>query len=245
MLLLKHGYAPSATVEQARTPSSSSISSPSYQDKFTVANAKKISELDSTRDLYEMREHLRAKVAIAVDKLTTVRGELEKSADRLMASRSTDAYDASMSYSPSSSSSSSSSSAKTELRTLVLDLSRQLEVAEAEYVAVNKDYESIELQLTDMINKIREESVVVSSSSSSSSKPTPVYQMSDFDSMSKDIHPIARIDVGNVPVMTGQALQFTVEEVLMGKISLILELLPILTSLDASSNDINESIRAR
>ena len=217
MLLLKHGYAPSAAVEQARTPSSSSISSPSYQDKFTIANAKKISELDSTRDLYEMREHLRAKVAIAVDKLTTVRGELEKSADRLMASRSTDAYDASMSYSPSSS---SSSSAKAELRTLVLDLSRQLEVAEAEYVAVNKDYESIELQLTDMINKIREESVVVSSSSSSSSKPTPVYQMSDFDSMSTDIHPIARIDLGNVPVMTGQALQFTVEEVLMGKILL-------------------------
>ena len=103
---------------------------------------------------------------------------------------------------------------------MVLDLSRQLEVAEAEYVAVNKDYESIELQLTDMINKIREESVVVSSSSSSSSKPTPVYQMSDFDSMSTDIHPIARIDVGNVPVMTGQALQFTVEEVLMGKILL-------------------------
>ena len=222
MLLMKHGYAPSAAIEQARTPgSSSSISSPSYQDRYTVANSTKISELDSTRDLYEMREHLRSKVTTAIDKLTTVRGELERSADRLMASRSVDAYNAASAYSP------SSSSSKVELRNLVLDLSRQLEVAEAEYIAINKDYESVEQQLAEMIKKIQEEPVTNTmassspSSSSSSAQPIPIYQMSDLESISTDTKPIAKLDVDSVPIIASQALKFTVEEVLLGTGSLL------------------------
>lgn len=213
---MKHGYAPSAAIEQARTPgSSSSISSPSYQDMYTIANAKKVSELESTRDIYEMREHLRSKVAAAVDKLTIVRGELERSADKLMASRSADAYDAASSYTP------STSSSKVELRNLVLDLSRQLEVAEAEYIAVNKDYESVEQQLTEMVKNIQEEPIIdsvasASSSFSSSAQPMPEYQMSDLELVSTDTKPIARLDVGNVPIISSQALKFTVEEVLLG-----------------------------
>ena len=95
------------------------------------------------------------------------------------------------------------------------------EVAEAEYVAVNMDYESVEQQLAEMVKKIQEEPLPSTTSYTSSSPQTnPVneYQMSDLESILAETKSIARLNVGSVPIVTGHALQFTVEEVLMGKI---------------------------